>query len=33
MDSLKVIDTKPIDLDSCFKAFVRKDELGDDESW
>lgn len=33
MESLKVIDTKPIDLYECFKAFVREDELGDEESW
>ncbi len=33
MESLKVIDTKPIDLYDCFKAFVRQDELGDEESW
>ena len=33
MESLKIIDTKPIDLYDCFKAFVREDELGDEESW
>ena len=33
MESLKIIDTKPIDLYSCFRAFVRKDQLGEDESW
>lgn len=33
MESLKIIDNKPIDLYDCFKAFVREDELGDEESW
>ena len=33
MESLKIIDTKSIDLYDCFKAFVREDELGDEESW
>ncbi len=33
MESLKIIDTQPIDLYKCFKAFVREDQLGDEESW
>ena len=33
MESLKSIDTRPIDLYRCFKAFVREDQLGDEESW
>ena len=33
MESLKMMDTDPIDLYQCFKAFVRNDELGEEESW
>lgn len=33
MESLKTIDTQPINLYRCFKAFVREDQLGDEESW
>lgn len=33
MESLKIVDTKPIDLYECFKAFVREDQLGEEESW
>ena len=28
-----MMDTDPIDLYQCFKAFVRDDELGEEESW
>ncbi len=33
MESLKTIDTNPIDLYDCFKAFVREDQLGEEECW
>ncbi|CAI8055035.1 Ubiquitin carboxyl-terminal hydrolase 32 [Geodia barretti] len=33
MESLKTMDLDPIDLYQCFKAFVREDDLGDEECW
>ena len=33
MESLKTENTDPIDLYECFKAFVREDQLGEDECW
>jgi ubiquitin carboxyl-terminal hydrolase 6/32 len=33
MESLKTMDLDPIDLYECFKAFVREDDLGDEECW
>ena len=33
MESLKMMDTDPIDLYQCLKAFVRDDELGEEECW
>ena len=33
MESLRTQDLNPIDLYKCFKAFVREDDLGDEECW
>ena len=33
MESLKTMNQDPIDLYECFKAFVREDDLGDEECW
>ena len=33
MASLKTLDVSTIDLATCFKSFVREDNLGDDELW
>lgn len=33
MESLKMMDNDPIDLYQCLKAFVRDDELGEEECW
>ena len=33
MESLKTMDLDSIDLYECFKAFVREDDLGDEECW
>ncbi len=33
METLKTVDTTPINLYDCFKAFVREDQLGEEESW
>ena len=33
MESLKTMDQEPIHLYECFKAFVREDDLGEEECW
>ena len=33
MESLKTMNTDPIDLYECFKSFVREEQLGEEECW